>query len=628
MTGAGTLDARPSSPTEVRSERSRSIDRLPTRAVLEMINGADATVPGLVRSTFPVLEQVVDAGVAAIRRGGRVHYFGAGSSGRFGVLDAAEIPPTFGVGSELVIAHLAGGERAMLGAVEDAEDSRSTGADEASSSVRAGDLVIGIAASGRTPYVLGALAAAREIGAVTAAVTSNPDGELGRLVDHHVCVETGPEVVTGSTRMKAGTAQKLVLHSFSTALMVRLGRTYSNLMVDVVPTNAKLRARVLDILCLAAEIDRPAAERMLDAAGGDTKTALVALLADVDVDEARRALVRGSSSVRSAVDVIRAPREVEGGAGAVVGVDVGASGFRFVTRSGDGELVERRGRARPVIGSEGLEVGAVVAELAAMLADAGIIVETVGIAIAGAGLLGIHIDAIVAEVQAATGARRVVAVSDAVGAHVAALDFAPGVVLAAGTGAIAIGSDLDAVWRRVDGLGHLLGDRGSGAWIGRCALESVCRPDADVSSALVSRMRSRFGSEDELVRAVYRSAERAAVLASFVPEVIAAAAEGDAVADGILDAAADELAATARAAAEGIPGPIVLTGGLMSEGSPLVARVSSRLAATSHPVRIAEQSTAVGVLRLAEAWTADRLPGILRRQVLAVTTSSDGALLP
>jgi N-acetylmuramic acid 6-phosphate etherase len=243
---------------------------------------------------------VVDTAVQRFAEGGRIHYFGAGTSGRLGLLDAAELPPTFGGAPDRVVAHHAGGGGAAARAVEDAEDHEVAGAADAAE-VGAGDVAIGISASGRTPYVAGALQVAGRAGAFTVLVSSNPQAPLAEVVDRHVCVDTGPEPIAGSTRMKAGTAAKLVLNSFSTALMVRLGKTYSNLMVDVAANNAKLRGRVLSILAEASGQDEPSCAAALDAAGGDTKTALVSLLADTDPTSARAALAESEGSVRTAL---------------------------------------------------------------------------------------------------------------------------------------------------------------------------------------------------------------------------------------------------------------------------------------------------------------------------------------
>jgi N-acetylmuramic acid 6-phosphate etherase len=293
-------DAEPIPPTEQRLDRSRDLDRLDTLDVLKLINAEDRTVPAAVRTILPDLAGLVDRTVAALAAGGRVHYFGSGTSGRFGVLDAAEVPPTYGVPPTLFVAHLSGGPEAMTAAIEDAEDIAEDGA-AAAAAVTAADIAIGLSASGTTPYAGAALQTARAAGAHTVAITSNPHASIAAHADLHLYLPTGPEVVTGSTRMKAGTAEKLVLNAYSTTVMVRMGRTYSNLMIDVAPINAKLRRRVVRLLTSATGADERAAADALRASGGETKPALVMLLAGVDADAARAALRESGGRARGAI---------------------------------------------------------------------------------------------------------------------------------------------------------------------------------------------------------------------------------------------------------------------------------------------------------------------------------------
>jgi N-acetylmuramic acid 6-phosphate etherase len=287
-------------PTEQRLDRSMDLDRLDTLALVNLINSEDARVPGAVRTVLPDLAGLVDRTVTALAAGGRVHYFGSGTSGRFGVLDAAEVPPTYGVPPTLFVAHLSGGQEAMVAAIEEAEDSEEDGA-AAAADVTGADIAIGLSASGRTPYAAAALRTARGAGAYTVAITSNPDATIAAHADLHLYLPTGPEVVTGSTRMKAGGAEKLVLTTFSTAVMVRMGRTYSNLMIDVAPINAKLRRRVVRLLMSATDADEQTAVAALQASGGDTKLALVMLLAGANPDAARTALEEAGGYARRAV---------------------------------------------------------------------------------------------------------------------------------------------------------------------------------------------------------------------------------------------------------------------------------------------------------------------------------------
>jgi len=292
-------------PTEQRNPRTLAIDAVGTTEILRMVNAEDASVAGAVAAVLPQLAEAVDCAVEAVRRGGRVHYFGAGTSGRLAVLDAAELLPTFHVPDGLVVAHHAGGMEALLRAVENVEDSEQGGADDAAP-VSARDIAIGLAASGSTPYVAGALKAARAAGAATVLVTSNPDAPLAPLADIVIAADTGPEVIAGSTRLKAGTAQKMILNAFSTTLMIKLGRTWSNLMVDLVATNAKLRNRMLRILAEATGADPQACESALAAADGELKPALVHLLTGAPIPTARDALNSAQGRVATALTTLNA----------------------------------------------------------------------------------------------------------------------------------------------------------------------------------------------------------------------------------------------------------------------------------------------------------------------------------
>ena len=297
MTGV-TIDDGPVPTTERRHPASADLDSLDSTEILELLNREDAGVSGAVAAVIPDLARLVDRASLTLDAGGRVHYFGAGTSGRLAVLDAAELIPTFNLEPSMVTAHIAGGARAVVTPVEGSEDSTTEGAD-AAADVAAGDIAIGVAASGTTPYVLGALHEARLRGAFTALITSNP--AVRADVDLLLAADTGPEVLTGSTRLKAGTAAKLMLNGFSTALMIRQGRAWSNLMVSLVATNQKLRHRSVRILGAASGLPLDEAAGRLDAAGGELKTALVSELARVDLDRARAALARHRGSVRDAL---------------------------------------------------------------------------------------------------------------------------------------------------------------------------------------------------------------------------------------------------------------------------------------------------------------------------------------
>ena len=291
------------SKTEQRNPRSRGLDRKSTLEILRVLNREDARVALAVRRELPKIARAVDAIVKSFRNGRRLFYVGAGTSGRLAFLDAAECPPTFGTPPKMVQAIIAGGSRAVRGAVEGAEDSAENGArDLRKAGVKRGDAVVGLAASGSTPYVLGALQFAKKCGAAAIGVTSNPKSPLARAADIAIVPDTGPEAIAGSTRLKAGTAQKMVLNLLSTASMVRLGRVYENWMIYVALTNQKLRQRGARILEEASGASVSNAQRALRQAQHDLPVALVMLNTGANVRDARRRLQQSGGNVRQALD--------------------------------------------------------------------------------------------------------------------------------------------------------------------------------------------------------------------------------------------------------------------------------------------------------------------------------------
>ncbi|RWR03077.1 N-acetylmuramic acid-6-phosphate etherase [[Pantoea] beijingensis] len=288
--------------TEGRNPASEHIDELSTEAMLQVINQEDKKVAPAVEAILPEIARTVDAIAAAFRQGGRLIYSGAGTSGRLGILDASECPPTYGTPREQVMALIAGGQTAILQAVENAEDSREMGVGDLQAiNFNDKDILVGIAASGRTPYVIAALNYARQIGATTAALTCNPDSEMAQIADIALTPVVGPEVITGSSRMKAGTAQKLVLNMLTTGAMIRSGKVYGNLMVDVEATNKKLIQRQVNIIIQATDCDEVEAQKALKASGNHCKTAIVMVLAGLSVDEARALLANNGGFIRQAL---------------------------------------------------------------------------------------------------------------------------------------------------------------------------------------------------------------------------------------------------------------------------------------------------------------------------------------
>jgi N-acetylmuramic acid 6-phosphate etherase len=290
--------------TEQRNPRSVDIDKKSVSEILKIINEEDKLVPLAVENELPYIEKAVDIIVSALKDGGRLLYFGAGTSGRLGVIDAAECPPTFGTPDNLICGFIAGGKEAMFKAQEGAEDKEENGTkDVLNANVTSKDVVCGIAASRRTPYVIGAVKKAKELGAKTLFVTCNPRNDFNiKEVDIAICPYVGPEVIMGSTRMKSGTAQKLVLNMLTTASMIRMGKVYENMMIDLQMTNKKLVERSKKIIMTITGISYDSASEFLEKADGHVKTALVMIQANVDADEARQRLLKVDGFVRRAIE--------------------------------------------------------------------------------------------------------------------------------------------------------------------------------------------------------------------------------------------------------------------------------------------------------------------------------------
>mgnify|MGYP001036378076 FL=1 len=289
--------------SEERNPRTMGIDLMSTPEIVATINAEDRLVPEAVGKTLPQVAQAVDAIVAAFGKGGRLVYIGAGTSGRLGVLDASECPPTFGVPPTMVVGVIAGGLGALVSAVEGAEDNAEGGAaDLRAIDLTNRDVVVGIAVSGRTPYVIGALNYAKSLGAVTVGLTCNPDSAIADMADISIAPLVGAEVVTGSTRLKSGTAQKLVLNMLSTASMIRIGKTYQNLMVDVRTSNEKLLARAVRIVMQATDCPEQVAEAALQRTGNDVKLAILTILTGLEIEAARAAMTKADGFLRRALE--------------------------------------------------------------------------------------------------------------------------------------------------------------------------------------------------------------------------------------------------------------------------------------------------------------------------------------
>jgi len=286
--------------TEIRNPRSIDLDKKSVKEILLLMNEEDSTVPLVVKKEIDKIESAVNETIKAFKIGGRLIYIGAGTSGRLGILDASECPPTFGVNHSLVQGLIAGGEKAILKAIEGAEDDEELGTKDLKSiALNDKDVVVGIAASGRTPYVIGALNYANEVGASTISISNNKNSVIGKIAKIAIEVETGPEVLTGSTRLKAGTAQKLVLNMISTASMIGIGKVFENLMVDVQPTNKKLIERSKRIIMEATGVDYETAQSYFHRANQQVKAAIVMILLSCSYDEAIDRLEKSNGFIRN-----------------------------------------------------------------------------------------------------------------------------------------------------------------------------------------------------------------------------------------------------------------------------------------------------------------------------------------
>jgi N-acetylmuramic acid 6-phosphate etherase len=571
--------------TEARNPASTRLDELTALEIVRLMNAEDGRVAAAVATQAEAVARAVEVIADRLRAGGRLIYVGAGTSGRLGVLDATECPPTFNSSPGQVVGLIAGGPAALTRAVEGAEDHPEYGErDLQEIGVSARDAVVGIATSGRTPYVLGAVAYARRQGAFTVGVACNTDAELNGAVDLALVPVVGPEVLSGSTRLKAGTATKLVLNMLSTGAMVRLGKTYGNLMVDLRATNSKLRARTNRIVRLLTGLSAPEADALLQRCGGELKTALVAQLSGAAPEEARARLAAAGGQVSKALGAEDRGQRTEDRPAApaeelCLGIDGGGT-HTVALLGGRGGVVLGRGTAGPsnrqAVGTE-RALAALDEAVSAAFAAAG---RTRGpVASACLGLAGAdrpEDQVVIREwAERVRLAGQVEVTSDAAILLAAGTPEGWGLVLIAGTGSIAFGRAADGRRARAGGWGHLLGDEGSAYALVMSALQAVARA-ADgrgPATSLTGRLLARLGVSQPqgLIAVVYRSGRDRADLAALAPLVVEAA-EDDAVAAGIVEEEAQELAqagaSVARQLGWGGPVPVALAGGLLfgSEG--------------------------------------------------------------
>jgi N-acetylmuramic acid 6-phosphate etherase len=580
--------------TEARNPASAELDELSPLQIVRLMNAEDAKVIPAIASQAEAIARAVEVIAERLRGGGRLIYIGAGTSGRLGVLDASECPPTFNAPQGLVVGVIAGGPTALTRAAEGAEDHPEQAVSDLSAvSLNSKDALVGIATSGRTPYVISAVDYARKVGAFAVGLSCNADSDLNAHVDLAITPVVGPEVLSGSTRLKAGTATKLVLNMLSTGAMVRLGKTYGNLMVDMRATNEKLRHRTNRIVREATGLDTSAADALLERCGRELKTALVSQLASVSAEDARERLRKANGRVRSAIVGVNGHHtngknghHKAGGEDLVVGIDGGGSGTvaLLVSRNGSGWKVLGRGEAGPsnrqTVGTaaalEALDEATGQAFRAAGLSRCAVRAACLGLA--GAGRPGDQ--EIVKEWAArANLAASVQVIEDAALLLAAGTPAGWGVAVVAGTGSMAYARSPDGRTARSGGWGALLGDEGSGYAVALAGLRAVVRA-ADgrgQPTLLTHNLLSVYSLSraDELVGLLRCGGDKAAV-AAVAPVVLRTAEDGDAVAETIVRDAAHELAAAVEAAVRkldmGNTFPLALAGGLLVESAPFRAQ--------------------------------------------------------
>jgi N-acetylmuramic acid 6-phosphate etherase len=579
--------------TEGRNPSSTNLDELTAVEIVRLMNAEDARVIPAVASQAEAIARAIDVIADRLRDGGRLIYAGAGTSGRLGVLDATECPPTFNSPPGQVVGIIAGGPSALTRAVEGAEDHPEFAEQDLTAlNTTAADVVVGIATSGRTPYVLAAMAWARRHGIITIGISCNSDSELIPAVDLAITPVVGPEVLSGSTRLKAGTATKLVLNTLTTGAMVRLGKTFGNLMVDLRATNNKLRIRSQRIVRQVTGVSAEEAAALLERSSGEVKTAIVAQLAGVEVEEARRRLTAGGGRVGEAVG-ITSPRVANRGQAPslLLGIDGGGSHTVALLADAAGNILGR-GEAGPS------NLRAVGADMALRALDdaidrafvaAGLTRQTVGAAclgLAGADRAG---EQALLRTWAERGklCDRLELTNDGALVLGAGTPEGWGLAVIAGTGSLALGRSADGRTARAGGWGYLMGDEGSGYRITLAALEAVARaadgrgPATRLTDAMFARLHVR--EMQAMVPVIYGGAWDRAALAGLAPLVFVTADAGDAVAMRIVEEAAGELAKTATAVVRqlGMPPevPLALAGGCLLASASYLERVLRMLAA-------------------------------------------------
>jgi N-acetylmuramic acid 6-phosphate etherase len=566
-------------PTEARNPASMNLDELSPLELARLMNAEDARVVPALALELEKIARAIEVTASRLEKGGRLIYLGAGTSGRLGVLDAAECPPTFNSPPGQVIGLIAGGPAALTKAVEGAEDHPEYAArDLEGLGLTAGDVVVGIATSGSTPYVLGGMKEARRLGAFTIGIACNPGTDLTAAVDLAIVLEVGPEVLSGSTRLKAGTATKLVLNMLSTGVMVRQGKTYSNLMVDLRATNNKLRARSNRIMRMVTGLNSEESDRVLQECGGELKTALVAQMSKISPVDARIRLQTAGGRVGSALLSREQTASSTSERTLLLGIDGGGSGTTALLASAGASQWSLLGRGesgpsnRQSVGDQ-RATAAIEEAVARAFATAGIKRETVAVACLGlAGTDRPEDRQLFQDWAARFGlANEVVVTNDADILLAAGTPAGEGVAVISGTGSIAYGKAADGRRVRAGGWGHLLGDEGSAYAIALAGLRAVARAadGRESPTQLDEALLKRLGLDrpEQLIPIINGGRLDRAAISALAP-VVLAASEQDKIAATIVQQSAQELALAIVTVAgklrwKDLAFPLAVAGGLL-----------------------------------------------------------------
>lgn len=629
--------------TEGRNPASESIDSLSAREIVQVMNAEDGRVAEAVGSAADAIAQAIEVIADRLRHGGRLLYMGAGTSGRLGVLDASECPPTFNTPPELVVGLIAGGYGALTRSIEGAEDFPERADEDLQAVGLTGkDVLVGIATSGRTPYVVRGLEFARRHGAVAIGLACNADSQLATRSDITITVVVGPEVISGSTRLKAGTATKMVLNILTTGAMVLLGKTYGNLMVDLRATNEKLTVRTKRIVTMLTDLPASEAERLLTQCDGELKTAVVAQRRGVSPAEARVLLTRAGGHLRRALDesaepsattassLQRSPGQADTRDGSardghdddlVLGIDGGGSKTvawlarrteSAVERVGEGHS----GASNPQAVGYAAMASSLDRAIDSAFQSAGIAPQQV--AAACVALAGSDRDDVRLELDRWANRRALAGktqwIHDGLATLWAGTPDGRGVALIAGTGSFAFGQNDSGQTSRCGGWGYLFGDEGSGYAMALSGLRAVTKatdgrgPQTSLRDRLLQRLK--LDNPHELITAVYQSHSDRTSIAKLAEVVIDCAQVGDEIAGDIVQAAGAELAGMVRALAhelgfDGAPLPLVLGGSLLLNSPILQDALQSEL--TDNGLAISEitrvPDPVAGAVKLAHSAT-------------------------